>query len=50
MYGLSTCSAFFPSDAKEAPPPQKVKDLIGDCNAEGLDLLIGCDAKSHHTV
>ena len=43
-------SAFFPSDAKEAPPPQEVKDLIGDCETEGLDLVIGCDANSHHTM
>ena len=44
------CSAYFPSDAKEAPPPQEVKDLIGDCEAVGLDLVIGCDANSHHVV
>ena len=43
-------SAYFPSDAKEAPPPQEVKDLIGDCEAEGLDLVIGCDPNSHHTI
>ena len=44
------CSAYFPSDAKEASPLQKFKDLIGDCEAEGVDLVIGCDANSHHTV
>ena len=44
------CSAYFPSDAKVTPPPQEVKDLIGDCEAEGLDLVIGCDANSHHTM
>ena len=44
------CSAYFPSDAKEAPPPQEIKDRIGDCEAERLDLVIGCDANSHHTV
>ena len=44
------CSANFPSDAKEAPPPQEVKDLIGDSEAKGLDLVIGCDANSHHRV
>ena len=38
------CSAYFPSDAKEAPPPQEVKDLIRECEAEGLDLVIGWDA------
>ena len=43
-------SAYFPSDAKEAPPPQEVKDLIRDFQAEGLDLVIGCDANSHNTV
>ena len=43
-------SAYFPSDAKEAPLPQEVKDLIGDCETEGLDLVIGCDTNSHRTV
>ena len=33
-----------------SPPPQEVKDLIGDCEAEGLDLVIGCDANSQHTL
>ena len=36
------CSAYFPSDAK--------KDLIGDCEAEGLNLVIVCDGTSHHSV
>ena len=44
------CSAYFQSDAKEASPPQEVKDLIGDCEAEKLDLVIGCDANSHYRV
>ena len=44
------CLAYFPSDDKEAPPPQGVKDFVGDCEAEGLDLVIGCDLNSHHTV
>ena len=44
------CSAYFPGDAEDAPPPQEVRDLIRDCEAEGLDLVMGCDANSHHTV
>ena len=47
---LVVCSAHFPGDAKEALPSQEVKNLIGDCKAEGLDLVIGCGANSHHTV
>ena len=47
---MVVCSAYCPSDAKEIPPPQKVEDFIGDCEAEGLDLVIGYDANSHHTV
>ena len=34
----------------DAPPPQAVRDLIMDCQAERLDLVIGCKAKSQHTV
>ena len=58
------CSAFFPSDAKEAPPPQEVKDLIGDCNCNyrGETLLeflgttklgilnVGCKPKFKNSV
>ena len=44
------CSAYFPSDAKEALPPQEVKEVIGDCETERLDLVIGCNANSHRTV
>ena len=25
------CSAYFPGDAEESPPPQQVRDLIKDC-------------------
>ena len=34
----------------DVPPPQAVRDLIRVCEAEKIDLVIGCDAKSHHTV
>ena len=44
------CSAYFPSDAEESPPPQQVRDLIRVCEADGLDLVIDCDARAHHTV
>ena len=47
---IVVCSAYFPGDAKQALPSQEVKKLIGDCEAEGLDLVISCDANSHHTV
>ena len=40
------CSAYFPSDAEVFPTPQQVRELIRDCEADGLDLLIGCDANT----
>ena len=44
------CSDFFQSDAEESPPSQQVRDLIRDCDADGLDLVIGCDVKAHLMV
>ena len=46
-------AAQFPSNAEESPPPQQIKDLIRDCEANGLDLVIlviSCDTNAHHTV
>ena len=47
---IMVCSTYLPSDAEESPLPQEVSDLTRDCEADGLHLVIGCDAKTHHTV
>ena len=31
------CLAYFPGDAEELPPPQQVRDLIRDYEADGID-------------
>ena len=44
------CPVYFQSDAEESPPPQQIRELIINCKADGLDLVFGCDANTHHTV
>ena len=46
---MDVASAYFAYDV-DAPPPQVARDLIRNCEAERLDLVIGSDANSHHTV
>ena len=43
------CSAYFAVDAEEFPPPQQVRDLIRDCEADGIDLLIVMRTHQHAT-
>ena len=47
---VRVCSAYFPSDDEDAPPPLQSRDLVRKCEAYGLDLVIGCDANAHLTV
>ena len=47
---LVVASAYFPGDSTEGPPPQRVRDLIRECEQKKLDLVLGCDANSHHLV
>jgi ribonuclease HI len=43
-------AAYFPYDSDQSPPTAEVVRLVSYCNRKGLDLLIGCDANSHHVV
>lgn len=43
-------SAYLPYDSKEPPPTRELRTLIDYCSVEGLMLIVGCDANSHHTV
>ena len=46
---MVVASAYFPYDV-DASLLQTVRDLIRDCEAEKIGLVIGCDKNSHHTV
>ncbi|XP_023024598.1 uncharacterized protein [Leptinotarsa decemlineata] len=41
-------SAYLPYDSPEPPPTREVEELVRACQAEGLQLIIGCDANAHH--
>ncbi|XP_074033904.1 uncharacterized protein [Leptinotarsa decemlineata] len=41
-------SAYLPCDSLEPPPTREVEELVRACQAEGLQLIIGCDANAHH--
>ncbi|XP_046145749.1 uncharacterized protein LOC123989115 [Osmia bicornis bicornis] len=47
---LVICSAYLPYDSEDPPPTRELRALIGHCANNGLHLVIGCDANSHHTV
>lgn len=47
---LVICSAYLPFDSAEPPPTIELVALVDYTRANGLDLIIGCDANSHHTV
>jgi hypothetical protein len=42
-------TAYLPCDDGEPPPTMELERLVIWCSAEGTHLIIGCDAKSHHT-
>ena len=42
-------SAYLPYDDVAPPPPGELERLVMSCRAEGTHLIIGCDAKAHHT-
>ena len=44
------CSAYSPNNDEESPPPQRVGDFKRDFEANGLDLVISCDANAYHTA
>ncbi|XP_020298130.1 uncharacterized protein LOC109862474 [Pseudomyrmex gracilis] len=41
-------SVYMPYDSTDPPPHKKVKNLVAYAEARGLELLLGCDANSHH--
>ena len=41
-------SAYMPYDSKEPPPQDEIKKLVTYAEEKGLELLLGCDANSHH--
>jgi len=41
-------SVYMPYDAKDLPPPEEVKKLVTHAQRRGLEVLLGCDANSHH--
>ena len=45
---LICCSAYLPYD--EPAPTKELINIVQYCKNAGLDLLIGCDANSHHCV
>lgn len=48
---IIVCSAYFPGDrAAEEPPPATVRALVDHCRRNNKQLVIGCDANSHHTA
>ncbi|XP_046142824.1 uncharacterized protein LOC123988083 [Osmia bicornis bicornis] len=47
---LVVCSAYLPYDSEDPPPTRELRALIDHCAVNGLHLVIGCDANSHHTV
>ncbi|XP_015190396.1 PREDICTED: uncharacterized protein LOC107073922 [Polistes dominula] len=47
---LIVCSAYFSYDSAEHSPTEKLRAVMEHCRREGLDLVIGCDANSHHVA
>jgi len=42
-------SAYLQYDDVEPPPPGELERLVTGCRADGTNLIVGCDANSHHT-
>ena len=42
-------SAYLPYVDVEPPPPGELERLMTGCRANGTQLIVGCDANSHHT-
>ena len=45
---IRLCSAYMPYDSKDPPPNNSLRDVITDSESKSLDLIVGCDANSHH--
>ena len=42
-------SVYLPYNDVESIPPRELDMLVMGCRAEGTNLIVGCDANSHHT-
>jgi hypothetical protein len=47
---MTVGSLYLPHDSRDLPPQENVKRLATYVKDRGLELLLGCDAKSHHEV
>lgn len=47
---IVVASAYMPYDDPEPPPSEDIAGLVENCRRKGRELIIGCDANSHHTV
>ncbi len=47
---ICLASLYLPYDAKEVPPSPEFVELVEYAKANGLELIIGCDANSHHVL
>ncbi|XP_024881916.1 uncharacterized protein LOC112461076 [Temnothorax curvispinosus] len=43
-------SVYMPYDSEELPPQRNMIELVTYAKERGLELLLGCDANSHHLV
>jgi hypothetical protein len=47
---VTVASAYINYDSEDLPPQDDMKRLFAYANNKGLELLLGCDANSHHEV
>ena len=47
---IVVASVYMPFDSTDPPPSENFDRLVRDCATRGWDLVVGCDANSHHTV
>ena len=45
---LVFASTYLPYDSELPPPSAEMQALVGYCRAQGLPLVLGCDANAHH--
>ena len=50
MRRIVVCSSYLPYDSPELPPSEELERLVSYCRTNVLELLVGCDANSHHFV
>jgi hypothetical protein len=40
---LVVCSAYMPYDSEDLPPSRELENLVGNCENENIQLLVGCE-------